>query len=483
VLAAREPEPGAHLEDVTEAFGLGSLRSGRVAAADYDQDGYVDLCFSGRLFRNEKGKAFREVTKEAGLNRTGTGALFFDADNDGNLDLLVTALPHPFLFRNGGRRADFTFEDVTTLSGCDQLVLGGPPDGAAVLDIDNDDWLDFYLAAYENPYPQGHPDLLARNNGDGTFSDVTAERGIDRGGSRCGRGVACADFDRDGDHDIYVSNYRLLANSCWRNDGQGHFTDIAPETGLLGLDQKGAFGHTIGSCWGDIDNDGDLDLFCANLAHPRFINQGFSNLSMLYINGGSEQGFAMTEERRARGIRFQETHSDPAFADYDNDGDLDLFITAIYKGAPSAFYRNDSKGFFEPITFRSRSVVFDGWGQAWFDMDNDGDLDHVIGSGSGVRLQRNLGNRNKWLKVRLVGKKTNLFGVGSLVTVTTDSGQTLIRELSIGSGTQSQNGFVLHFGLGPDATKASVEVRWPSGSTSKPKTRVNRTSVVKNYRG
>jgi len=485
ILAAREPEPGAVFEDATAGAGLANVRASRVAAADYDGDGYADLCFAGRLFRSEKGRTFREVTKDAGLTARGTGALFFDHDNDGVLDILVTAMPHPRLFRGTGRKGGFAFEDVTARSGLDAVALGAPPDGAAVADIDGDGWLDVFLAAYENPFPVGHPDFLMRNNGDGTFSDVSESSGIRAAPPRTGRGVTCADFDGDGDSDIYVSNYRLLANSLWQNDGAGNFIDIGPATGLQGTDLKGAFGHTIGSCWGDIDGDSDLDLFCANLAHPRYITQGFSNLSMLYVHtpqGGAESPmpFAFTDERRERGIRFQETHSDPAFADYDNDGDLDLSITATYVGAPSSLYQNDGMGFFEPVTFRSRSVVFNGWGQAWFDMDNDGDVDLVAGSPSGVKVLRNRGNANKWLKVKLLGKKKNLFGVGARVTVTTPQGLTLVREVRAGRGTQSQDGYVLLFGLGPEAREARVEVLWPSGNRSARATRADKLVVIKN---
>lgn len=479
-LAEREATPGALFEDATEEFGLKNLRASRVAAADYNEDGFVDLCLGGRLFRNDKGKRFVEVSKEAGVTRTGSGALFADFDNDGRLDILVTAQPHPSLYQNLGKRKKFLFKDVTKEAGLETLVVGASPEGAAFMDIDSDGWLDFYMAVYENPFPVGHPDILARNNADGTFSDVSESSGIGARGALVGRGVTCADYDDDGDRDIYVSNYRLLVNQLWQSDGTGKFTDIAQDKNLHGRDQKGSFGHTSGSCWGDVDNDGDLDLFCANLAHPRFITQGFSNLSMLYINSGKGGGYTFVDERRSRGIRFQETHSDAALADYDNDGDLDLFITAIYVGAPSAFYQNDGKGFFEPVTFRSRSVVFNGWGQAWIDIDNDGDLDHVVGSHSGVVVHRNKGNANNWLGVRLAGKKQNRFGVGSRVTVTTPDGRAQIREMRVGQGTTSQDGYVLHFGLGPDATEAQIEVLWPTGNVSKRATRINRTVEMRN---
>src|SRR5690606_5148751 len=126
----------------------------------------------------------------------------------------------------------------------------------------------------------------------------------------------------------------------------------------------------------------DLDLFSANLAHPRFVEQGFSNLSALLLHPGPGGG-RFVEERRERGIRFQETHSDPAFVDFDGDGDLDLSITCVYEGVPSALYANDGTGRFAPVTVGAGAVVFGGWGQAWFDKDGDGDLDVLYASSSG----------------------------------------------------------------------------------------------------
>ena len=489
-LAAREVEPGVIFEDLTEAFGLGSLKVNRVAVGDYDNDGDPDLCFSGRLFRNEQGQQFVEVTKDVGILVRGTSALFGDLDNDGDLDLLLPAQPHPHLLVNTGRSGGFSFLNRTAAAGLDQLKVESAPEGAALVDLDGDGWLDFYLAAYEGgSLSSAHRDHLVRNNGDGTFADVSETRGTLNVEPMCGRGVTASDFDQDGDLDLYISNYRLNPNFMFQNDGQGGFTEESLALGVQGQPgQSGLYyGHTIGSCFGDVDNDGDLDLFTANLAHPRFVRQGFSNLSMLYINGGAENGYRFTEERQARGIRFQETHSDPALIDFDNDGDLDLSITCVYEGVPSSLYQNDGQGHYAPVTFRSRAVAFNGWGQAWFDVDDDGDLDLLIGSSSGCRFFRNTGNQNSWLKIQLAGKQGNRSGIGARIELETLKGDPplrLVRELCGGRGTSSQDGQTVHFGLGDYRGKVRLTVTWP-GARRPEKTAFygNRTVLVHQLKG
>lgn len=482
-LAAREAEPGAAFEDATDEVGLAGLRRSRVAVGDYDQDGDPDLCFQGALYRNDKGKQFVDVSADAGLVGRGASALFGDYDNDGDLDLLLAAAK-PRLFRNQGKKGRYTFVEVTKESGLGAMAVASTPEGADWFDIDADGFLDFYLAAYEKPMSKGHPDLLARNNGDGTFADFTADSGIGDVAPMCGRGVTASDFDQDGDLDLYISNYRLQVNFLFQNDGSGRLVDRSGEFGVQGdPDASGNwFGHTIGSCFGDVDNDGDFDLFCANLAHPRFVSQGFSNLSMLYMNSGEAGGYRFSDERQERGIRFQETHSDPAFVDFDNDGDLDLSITCIYEGVPSSLYQNDGSGRFTPVTFGSRAIAFNGWGQAWNDFDGDGDLDVVYASGSGVRYFRNQGNDNHYIRVRLQGKKGNRFGVGARVEVETleDEPRRQIREVRTARGTASQDGHTLHFGLGSYKGKVRIAVTWPNtGKVERTASYINRTVTVK----
>lgn len=456
-----EAKPGVQFTDITAKAGLAGLKSTRVAAADFDQDGDPDLCFNGALYENRKGK-FTDVSAEKGILKRGSGAYFGDYDADGNLDLLVVASPTPVLYRNLGKRGKFLFEDVSDAVGLHGIAAKAGIEAAAWVDFDDDGDLDIYLAVYEKDGAQ--PDLLLENTGTGGFKDVSATRGLNQPQAYCGRGVSPCDVDLDGHSEILVSNYRLNPNLLWRSQEQGGLVDVSLDLGVKGVRQPedgNYYGHTIGSCWGDIDNDGDLDLFSANLAHPRFVRQGFSNMSFL---GMRQDDGSYRDEALTRGIRFQETHSDPALIDIDNDGDLDLSITCVYEGVSSALYQNDGQGNFTPITFRAGAAMFHGWGQAWLDIDGDGFLDVVYGSDNGVRVLQNSGNENHYLRLKLRSKGLDPQAFGATVTVTTleaEEPRRWVRQLHNARGTGSQDEPVLHFGLGDYAGKLQVTVRWP----------------------
>ena len=465
-----EAEPTVVFSDITAAVGLSDLKQTRVAAADFDNDGDPDLCFGGRLFENQKG-VFIEVGKERGIQHRGAGAVFGDYDGDGALDLLIASSPHSFLYRNLGKRGKYHFEDVSVSSGLSAVKLFATPEGAAWTDFDDDGDLDIYLAAYE-ANGSGQQDVLFENLGTGKFQDATAASQIAKQGPFCGRGISPADVDGDGDSEIFISNYRLNENQFWQWNGKA-LTDISDSLGVKGVrepEDQNYFGHTIGSCWGDIDQDGDLDLFSANLAHPRFVRQGFSNLSLL---GVQQSDGTFIDQSLSAGIRFQETHSDPAFVDIDNDGDLDLSITCIYEGVPSALYLNDGQGNFSPITFRAGAAMFHGWGQTWLDIDQDGFLDVVFASSNGVKVLRNSGNDNHYLRVSLSGKGRDRSAFGAIVTVETmeaDTPITWVRQLFNVRGTTSQDEPMLHFGLGSYSGRVKVSVRWPDSDVVESKT-------------
>ena len=472
-LFAMEAEPGITFSNCTEEVGLGDLKTSRVASGDFDNDGDPDLCFSGRLFLNNKGR-FEDVTSERGLAHRGAGALFGDYDGDGNLDLLIGSQPAPRLYRNLGKRGRYSFEDVTTKSGLGALEFAATPEGLAWVDFDDDGDLDLYFALYEAPVGEGHADILLENRGDGTYADVSDATGVSASSVYCGRGLSPCDVDLDGDSELFVSNYRLNQNLLWSWDGQ-HLSDISHNMGVKGVrepEDGEYFGHTIGSVWGDVDGDGDLDIFSANLAHPRFIRQGFSNLSLLGIQG--EDG-SFTDEGLARGIRFQETHSDPALVDIDNDGDLDLSITCIYEGVPSALYQNDGTGHFTPITFRAGAAAFHAWGQAWLDFNGDGFLDVIYASSSGVVALRNSGNDNHYLRLDLQskGKDPNAFGaIVRAELLESEIQRTLLRQLVNARGTSSQDEQIIHLGLGDYTGRVRVSVTCPTRITRRPRHRV-----------
>ncbi len=478
-----EAEPAVTFTDVTEEVGLAGVRQGRVAAADFDNDGDSDLCFGGRLFENKRGK-FTEVGKERGITSKGSGAVFGDYDGDGYLDLCIASSPRPILYRNLGKSGKYSFEDVSSSCGFSDVKVEAGVEGIAWVDFDDDGDLDLYLGVYEAG-GGGHPDALLENLGDGNFAVASGSSGVHDVGPFCGRGIAPADIDGDGDTEIFVSNYRLEQNLCWQWDGT-RLNDSSDAAGIKGVRQPADgvyFGHTIGSCWGDVDNDGDLDLFSANLAHPRFVRQGFSNLSMLGINQGDG---TFKDEGLQRGIRFQETHSDPALVDIDNDGDLDLSITCIYEGVASALYQNDGEGNFSPITFRANAPMFHGWGQAWLDIDGDGFLDVVYCSSNGVRVLRNSGNDNHFIRVDLTskGKDTSAFGAVVVVeTMEAEEPRRWMRQLVNARGTSSQDEQIVHFGLGSYGGRVKVTVRWPDTDLTETKTpSVDRVYAIKQSR-
>jgi hypothetical protein len=463
--------------DGEQETGVGLFGSGNVAFGDCNNDGWIDV-FDGRLRVNNGDGTFADLHDSSGISGGGN-AMWGDYDNDGDLDLFLGRGGADALYRNAG---DCTFVDVTAESGIDDTQLFDSGDGpieqhvptvaSAWVDVDGDGLLDLMHTNFGDfNTSDWATDFLWHNQGDGTFIDVTDAAGMRsaQAAGKAARTVAPADWDNDGDLDLYVGNYRLHPNLAWRNDstpGDIQLTDVAGGTPLEGDEQEIGlltfyYGHSIGATWGDVDADGDLDLFVANLAHPRYI--AWSDPSMFLRNQLAETGTAdFVEMREEAGMLYQETDSSPMLFDYDNDGDLDLFYTAVYPARPSYLYRNDGDWQFTMVSYPAHTWIYGGWGVSYADVDNDGDLEIY-----GGRFFDNRGvDGNNWIKVKAVGSGTgwtNVSGIGARVYVTVGD-RTLLREVTAGIGVGCQQPLEQHVGLGAETT-AILSVEFPVTGT------------------
>ncbi|GAB4252531.1 CRTAC1 family protein [Deferrisoma sp.] len=437
--------------DVTQEAGVGDAGNGKGAAfADIDNDGDWDLYVSNkgganRLYRNNGDGTFTDITAEAGDNLGDAGfamgSIFFDYDNDGWVDLYLAKggryeVEANRLLRNVGGR----FVDVTEKAGVGSKAFTY---AAAAADYDRDGYLDLYLANYG----VGAKNQLFRNNGDGTFTEVTDQAGV---GDRSWSWMAVwADVNGDGWQDLYVVNGRYPAgepNRLYINNGDGTFRDASAEAGV-------ADPHWgLGAAFADVDNDGDLDLFVSNYVGP----------NALYLNDGTGR---FTEVGKAAGLADEGWGKGPTFGDIDHDGDLDL-----YEGdckVANQLYRNNGDGTFTNIAERNPDVRCETVrtkGTTFADVDGDGDLDlYVVNWGVENRLFRNTLNDGNWLKVRLVGTISNRMAVGSRVWVRQGDRLVGMADLPTASGFCAQPPQELHFGVRAGETY-TVEVRFPNGT-------------------
>jgi len=477
-----------------------------VAVFDYDGDGYPDIYFvngagmpslikegpqfRNRLFRNNHNMTFTDVTDQAGLAGVGygEGVAVGDYDNDGHPDLFISNVDKNHLFHNNGNG---TFTDVTDKAGVGGASYEGRKmwsTAAAWLDYNNDGKLDLFVSNYcrwdpatEKPCLQNGaytfcnpraygplPHTLYRNNGDGTFTDVTAEVGLDKYLGR-GMGIAVADYDGDGYPDVFVAN-DASPNQLFHNIGGKRFEEVALDSGVA-LAESGNAISGMGADFRDTRNKGLPDIWTTALEKQTF--PFFRNLGNGQFADGT--GFAGLGLDTAS----MSGWSNGIF-DFDNDGWKDLFVargnvldnvelfSARHKEEPNSVFRNLGNGKFRNVSadagpdFQIPAVHR---GSAFGDLDNDGRIDVVVTvlNGKAQIFHNTTQNSNHWLLLDLRGTKSNRMAIGAKIRLTTSEGLMEYNHVTTSVGYASSSDSRVHFGLGPARSAKEIQVIWPSG--------------------
>jgi hypothetical protein len=474
--------------------------SAGLALFDYDGDGDIDIYFPNgaplkgtkakalpvnALYRNEGNWRFIDVTKQSGLGDAGygLGVAVCDYDNDGDQDVYLNNYGPNVLYRNNG---DGTFTDVTPEAGVDNGFQVGA--GACFLDMDRDGDMDLYVSnylrfsydehissmadgyrTYANPrhYPP-LPDTLYRNNGDGTFTDISKASGVGNHAG-WGMGIVCGDYDNDGDTDVFIGN-DVAENFLFENNGQGYFEEVGLAAGTA-YKLNGDPSASMGVDCGDYNNDGWLDFFVTSYQ---------LELAILYRNLGDGVFEDVTMTTGAGAGTLPNVTWGNTFADFDNDGDRDIFIACGHLQDNVDHYddvtsyhqsnillMNTGDGKFIDVSDNSgggMKVKLSSRGAGFDDLDNDGDIDVVIlNSRREPTILRNDSlSKGHWIQIRLRGTKSNRDGIGARVKV--EAGDlALIDEVHSGRGYQSHYGSRLHFGLGSRERLDRIEVHWIGG--------------------
>jgi hypothetical protein len=484
-----------------------------VAFLDYDDDGWIDILLltgsrlegfpkgvepTNRLYRNNRDGTFKDVTDKAGLRHAGwaSSVCAGDYDNDGYTDIFITYWGQNLLYHNNGNG---TFTDATRKAGLygKETRWGS---GCTFVDYDRDGKLDLFIANYlkfdlakatepgkgancfwkgvpVNCGPKGLPtdtNLLYRNNGDGTFKDVSDASGIAGIKGRYSMTATTLDFNNDGWPDIYVA-CDSTASTLYRNNRDGTFKDVALEAGTA-YNEDGQAQAGMGVAVGDYNADGQVDIFKTHFS---------DDLPALYKNSGRD---FFEDASRAAGFdhtRYVEWGA--GFADFDNDGWPDIMIATgsvypevekIFKEyphrSPRLVYRNQGDGRFQEVTAQAGPGILapkSSRGCAFGDFDNDGDIDVlVMNMNEPPLLIRNEYNSaghkgaHNWLTVKLYGTKSNRSAIGARVTLKTNS-HIQVQEITSQSSYYSHNDLRLHFGLGANQKADRLEIRWPAGQT------------------
>ncbi|MBI82146.1 MAG: hypothetical protein CMJ81_03030 [Planctomycetaceae bacterium] len=429
-----------------------TLGGDAVEFADFNNDGFVDVSLGdGGLWRNDGGSSF------SGYGTLGVGS-WGDYNNDGfidyiNKDTLV-------VYRNNGDGTFYTL-DIGEFN-------AGPHSAVTWFDMQGDADLDIYHVGFESEEGEDrYDDIIQYNRSTDTFGHHfrTAI-------NKPGQGVTTLDFNEDQQIDVYVSNFYEVRNELWENNGLG-FGSWPSVTRSKPWNR----GSGMGSAVGDFDNDGHFDIFVQNYSEPG------QPPSALIRNLGPEGSYQFEDQQRFNGDDWVESYSSAAVGDVDNDGDLDLFLTALSSGDFSRLYENPGVGSSEPwnftnVTLGTGLTGISGTSQAAFaDIDNDGDLDLMTGGS----LYTNDGNFNNWLRVKLAGDGVNVntTALGSVVRADLGGGTILTRQVEGATGLANQNEQTLHFGLGSFSGKVPLEITWLDGSVHTLEVEPNQTLVLR----
>ncbi|MEY3385246.1 MAG: hypothetical protein RIR53_57 [Bacteroidota bacterium] len=483
-----DARPSPTMIDVTQSMGLVGtdgkpLRSDQVSLVDWNGDGFDDVALPGTFFRNDSGRAFQREQLPIG----GGSTVWGDVDNDGDMDVFVLlGFGNDQLWRSDGNGK---LVNVTKESG---IVNNAPCVTALWFDIEQDGDLDLFLAngrSESNGNEVYFQDKLWRNDGNMTFTDVTASSKIALGEPSPHFdtwGASLCDVDNDGRTDIFVATYRLAPDRLYRNNGDGTFSEISRQTGAQGIatTQPQYFGHGMGSEWGDVNADGLVDLLVGNLGHPDSRAQ-YSNPSLVLLNRGtaSAPSFRNWYDLGAdgvlnwHGVKFKEMNAGMCLADLDQDGSQDLWhgqisYQAFGAGAnrPAHLYLGSTERNvpFQDITWASGMFVHGAWTAVRTDFDRDGDLDLICASGTeNVKVFRNdLAKKGASITLRLRDTRQGKHNAGYGARIILAAGsQRLHRWLpgSVSGGRMSQMTQDLHVGLGTAVTIDSITVYWPGG--------------------
>ena len=481
--------------------------TGGVCLIDFDNDGYLDVYvvngsdvrsylankpgFGNRLYRNERNGQFADVTLSAGVESAaawGMGCSVADFDGDGYEDLYVTKLGRNTLYRNNGNK---TFTDISRSS---RTNYEGWSTGSVWGDFDKDGWLDLYVVNYvdfdfTNPPQPGSGEtckylgidvacgprglkpaanVFFRNNGNGTFSDETELRGL-RTQLSYGLGACAADYDNDGDLDIFVAN-DSKPNYLLQNQGKGSFKEVALLSGVA-YNEDGNAQACMGTDFADYDNDGYLDLIVTTFAR---------DTNTLYHNERNGT-FKDSTTRGGQRDSYPSMSWGVGFIDFDNDGLKDLFVVNghLYPQIESLkneigyrqrdlYYRNLGDGRFLNLSSRLNHGEHVGRGAAFGDLDNDGRVDVVVSNLDdrlNVLMNRD-GSKNNWILIRCIGSDHNREAIGSRISVTTTAG-TQIGEVRTACSYLSSSDRRVHFGVGQETIIKELSIAWPSGKRTR----------------